>query len=106
MSIKDKIGSAGVFAVDISSEALDIAMRNSDELGLDVEFECSNVLCSKPFSGKMFDAVISNPPYIPKERANMETRLRTLSHQKRYLFLTMIHYSFTTESSHFARTLC
>lgn len=77
LSVKNKIGSAGVFAVDISSEALDIAMRNSDELGLDVEFECSNVLCSKPFGGKMFDAVISNPPYIPeKERANMETRVK------------------------------
>lgn len=77
LGVKDRVGSSSVFAVDISSEAIDIAVNNSETLGLDVEFECSNVLFSKPFSGKMFDAVISNPPYIPeKERSSIEIRVK------------------------------
>lgn len=77
LGVKDRVAKAKVFAVDISSDALDIAMRNSDSLGLEVEFECSNVLCSLPFEGKTFDAVISNPPYIPeREKASIESRVK------------------------------
>lgn len=77
LSLKDKLRRASVYAVDISSEALEIAMGNSDKLKLEVEFECSNILCSMPFSGRVFDAVVSNPPYIPeKDYDSMEVRVK------------------------------
>ncbi len=53
-------------AVDISPEALLVAKNNADELGLGdrVEF-LEGDLCA-PLRGQTFDAIVSNPPYIPR----------------------------------------
>lgn len=54
-----------ITASDISPEALVVARRNIQRLGLDVEFKQGNLL--EPFTGEAPDIVVSNPPYIPAE---------------------------------------
>lgn len=54
---------ATIKALDISSEALEVAKRNNLELGTNVEFIQQDLL--QPFTlDKSFDIIISNPPYI------------------------------------------
>lgn len=51
-----------VTAVDVSEAALEVARRNAGRLGLEVRFLQSDLLAGVPGE---FDAVVSNPPYIP-----------------------------------------
>ena len=51
-----------VFAVDVSSAALAVAKRNRDRLGGRVRLATSDVLEGLRLT---FDAIVSNPPYIP-----------------------------------------
>lgn len=65
-----------VTALDISEEALAVAQRNAEKLGLDVEFIHSDLTASLLAAGRTVDAVISNPPYIGKsEIAEMDERV-------------------------------
>jgi release factor glutamine methyltransferase len=56
-----------VSAIDVSQDALALARSNAISLNLDVHVEAADLL--KDFSGLVFkdtfDAVVSNPPYIP-----------------------------------------
>ncbi|WP_106767300.1 peptide chain release factor N(5)-glutamine methyltransferase [Paenibacillus faecalis] len=52
-----------VLASDISPEALQVAKRNAQRLGANVEFRQGNLL--EPFAGLAPDILVSNPPYIP-----------------------------------------
>ena len=54
-----------VAATDISADAVSIAKENAESLGLSerVVF-CEGDLLA-PLSGETFDAIVSNPPYIP-----------------------------------------
>lgn len=56
-----------VWAMDISREALDIARRNGEKYAPEVRFVEGDALAdfSSLFAEK-FDAVVSNPPYIPE----------------------------------------
>ena len=56
---------AEVVAVDISSEALAIARRNGERLGVQVEFVEADALGDLSALGE-FDIIVSNPPYIPQ----------------------------------------
>jgi release factor glutamine methyltransferase len=57
---------ATVYAVDASIEALDVATRNGQRLGLErVTFLHGDWLA--PLAGAMFDLVVSNPPYIESD---------------------------------------
>ena len=49
---------------DISNEALGFARKNAESYGLDGRCEFLLADMKKPFDGKKFDAIISNPPYI------------------------------------------
>lgn len=51
--------------VDISAEALKVAKFNAAKFHVDdrAEFFCGDMF--KPLKGKIFDAIVSNPPYIP-----------------------------------------
>ena len=56
---------SSVTATEISMEAVSIAKENAESLGLSerVVFCEGDVLA--PLSGETFDAIVSNPPYIP-----------------------------------------
>ncbi len=56
---------AEVMAVDISHEALSIAERNAERLGVKVDFIEADALFDLSHLGK-FDVIVSNPPYIPQ----------------------------------------
>lgn len=53
---------ARVVGVDISSEALELARENAQALGAQVEL-CLGDLYA-PVSGRAFDMIVSNPPYL------------------------------------------
>jgi len=52
-----------VVACDISPSALEVARRNAQKLGAEVQFFASDLLTT--FAPRSFDAVLSNPPYVP-----------------------------------------
>ena len=64
ISIALEMPSAEVFATDISSDALNVALVNARTLRAAVEFTQGNLL--DPLQGK-FDVIISNPPYIQSD---------------------------------------
>lgn len=51
-----------VTAIDISPLALELAKANALALGVDVEFVGSNLFAQ--LTGRRFDVIVSNPPYI------------------------------------------
>lgn len=55
---------AQVVATDISADALSVARNNAQSLGADVEFHQGGWYQALP-AGKVFDLIVSNPPYIP-----------------------------------------
>jgi release factor glutamine methyltransferase len=62
---------AEVHAVDLSTEALDVARRNAERLELNtVCFHCGN--WCEPLHGEL-DMVVSNPPYVRPDDAHLET---------------------------------
>ncbi len=56
---------ARVTMTDISGEALTLAKENATALGLQAECLKGDLL--KPVKGRLFDLILSNPPYIPTE---------------------------------------
>ena len=63
---------ATVTAWDVSNEALQLARRNAARQEVDIDFEHQDML-SAPDDHEMWDAIVSNPPYIcQQEQAAME----------------------------------
>ena len=65
ISILNSMKTATAVGVDISDQALDLAARNSKELGVADRLE---LLCSDLFEQvgeRRFDMIVSNPPYVP-----------------------------------------
>ncbi|MBR6768127.1 MAG: peptide chain release factor N(5)-glutamine methyltransferase [Clostridia bacterium] len=55
-------------ALDLSPDALIVAKKNADMVGVaDRLTFCEGDMTKNPFAGELFDAIISNPPYIPRE---------------------------------------
>lgn len=65
IALAKMVEDAEVVAIDISSEALAIARRNAERLGVDVHFVEADALGDLSHLGK-FDIIVSNPPYIPQ----------------------------------------
>jgi release factor glutamine methyltransferase len=66
---------AVVTAVDVSPAALEVARSNASALGLQVRFLESDLLGA--VAGEVFDAVVSNPPYVPLgDKAEMQAQVR------------------------------
>ncbi len=62
ITIKKEFPLAEVFAMDISTEALNIAKQNAENLNASVTFIEQNILSTKQLDS--YDIIISNPPYV------------------------------------------
>ena len=60
---------ASVVATDRSIDALDVAARNAQRLGLRIEFARGDWF--GPVSGRRFELIVSNPPYIEAGDAHL-----------------------------------
>ena len=65
ISLAKLVKDAEVVAIDISPEALAIARKNGERLGVKVEFVEADALKDLSKLGE-FDVIVSNPPYIPQ----------------------------------------
>lgn len=65
VSILKFVKTARACAVDMSAEALEVAKFNSQKFHVEdrIEFFCGDLFA--PLEGKVFNAIVSNPPYIP-----------------------------------------
>ena len=69
ITLKMLLPSSNVTAVDLSTDALEVAKGNAKKLGADINFIQSDMLSN--VTGK-FDCIISNPPYIAYDEEIME----------------------------------
>lgn len=70
LALKHLLGErAKVEAWDLSEDALLMAQKNAESLGLDVHFERHDILAPEAYSGQ-FDIIVSNPPYVCQSEAN------------------------------------
>jgi len=65
LSIKDEVPWAEVYGVELSRLAHTWAVRNRDDLGLDVDLRLGDATVAFPELEAEVDVVVSNPPYIP-----------------------------------------
>lgn len=73
IAIKKHLYEAEVWAMDISSEALEVAATNAENENCVINFIETDILhVDDSFSQQKFDIIVSNPPYItPSEKAAM-----------------------------------
>jgi release factor glutamine methyltransferase len=68
LALKSKLVETEIIAIDVSKEALEIAKRNSNQLGLNINFIQLDILDESQWSQLTnYDIIVSNPPYIPQE---------------------------------------
>lgn len=65
LAIKDEVPGAEVYGVELSDLAHAWAIRNRDDLGLDVDLRLGDATLAFPDLEAGVDVVVSNPPYIP-----------------------------------------
>ncbi|MDR6193523.1 peptide chain release factor N(5)-glutamine methyltransferase [Siphonobacter sp. SORGH_AS_0500] len=71
---------AQVTAFDISEEALTIARENAQRLAVTVAFQQGNALDPEELPASLFDAILSNPPYV-KASESQEMSAHVLEHE-------------------------
>ena len=69
ITLKKKLSNINIDAVDISRDALDVAIENAKLNNVDINFIEGDML--KPLN-KKYDCIISNPPYIAYDEDVME----------------------------------
>lgn len=69
ISLKHNLPSSNIFALDISKEALSIAKKNALDNNTNITFVESDMTTYKD---KLYDVIISNPPYISSEEPIMD----------------------------------
>jgi release factor glutamine methyltransferase len=67
-----------VTAIEVSPEAMDIAKRNAENLGAEVDFRLIDFLNDEEFEALgNYDVIISNPPYVPDtEEEDLEPQVK------------------------------
>lgn len=72
ISIKKGLADASIIAVDKSAEALLVAKKNAKDLHTEISFMKMDFLDEAQVSTlKFFDAIVSNPPYIPTDEKKL-----------------------------------
>ena len=73
--MKNSFKDSQIYASDISQDALEVAMKNSKNLNLDINFLYGDK--AKPFIelGVKFDIFISNPPYV-QNKEDIEEKVK------------------------------
>jgi release factor glutamine methyltransferase len=75
ISLKHNLPMAEVTAIDISTEALEIARRNAERNNAEIEFIHANILSGERDFGA-FDLIVSNPPYVREmEKSQMHANV-------------------------------
>jgi release factor glutamine methyltransferase len=74
LAVKHARPHAEVTAVDASADALAVARRNADQLGLPIELLQGSWWQAVP--GRCFDLVLSNPPYIAGDDHHLQALTR------------------------------
>jgi release factor glutamine methyltransferase len=81
ITLKRKLRKADVWSCDISDAALQVAKRNADTLGVDVNFLLLDFLNKeKREQLSLFNIIISNPPYVP-EKDKQQMQANVLDHE-------------------------
>ena len=68
ITLKHKLPNSNIDAVDISSDALEVAKENAKLNNVDINFYQGDMLCTN----KKYDCIISNPPYIRYDEEVMD----------------------------------
>jgi release factor glutamine methyltransferase len=70
ISLKKNLPNSQVVAIDISHEALKIVAKNAQKLDVNIQIQQLNFLDNNSWHLlKMFDVIVSNPPYIQQSEA-------------------------------------
>lgn len=69
LALQRKFPNAKVVGVDLSLDAIALARENALQTKLDVEFVTEDILTWQ--TTQTFDLLVSNPPYIPKQEAQL-----------------------------------
>jgi release factor glutamine methyltransferase len=77
LAIRHRWPAAQVTAIDIDAQAVELARRNGEQLGLDIEVLQGDWF--EPVRGRRFHLIVSNPPYI----AEGDPHLAALAHEPR-----------------------
>jgi len=66
IALAKNLPDAKVYALDVSEEALEVAQKNAESIGVEVRFLYQNILDGEPVVNPElhFDIIVSNPPYV------------------------------------------
>ncbi len=81
VSLKNALPSAGLWAVDVSTGALDVARKNALSNQVEINFLQENILKRNIIIGSdYFDIIVSNPPYV-RESEKQEISVNVKDHE-------------------------
>ena len=81
LGLKKAIKESVLFAIDISADALEIALENASHNKLDINFKLQDILSGiSCFQDNEFDIIASNPPYV-LENELTQMRNNVLAHE-------------------------
>ena len=81
VALKRHLPHLDVYAMDISMHALAVARKNAEKFEAPIKFIQSDILDEGTWGNcKMFDIIVSNPPYIQRKEAG-EMRRNVLDHE-------------------------
>ena len=76
VALARRLPQAQVSAYDVSPDALALAAENAHNQGVKIDFRQVDILHDAPADAPVFDAIVSNPPYVTdSERASMEANV-------------------------------
>lgn len=71
ISLAKNLHKATVFASDVSSKALDMAIENSKSNNIALNFLQFDILNPESWPNETFDIIVSNPPYVTEKEKNL-----------------------------------